>query len=68
MEPTTPLNAAGGSPNADLSRPPVDPAIIEWAARQFDPVEAAENLKEIRETGGLRLCDFIHDLEKIARE
>jgi hypothetical protein len=47
--------------------PMVDPRIIEWSIRTFDAQEAAANLREIRETGGLSLADFYSDLEQLAR-
>jgi len=45
----------------------IDPRLVEWASRTFDAREAAANLRDIRETGGLRLADFDADLERLAR-
>ncbi len=49
------------------THPPIDPQIVEWATRGIDLQEAAANLREIRETGGLRLTDFEADLERLAQ-
>jgi len=39
------------------------PEILEWARQQFSEEEIVAGLREIRETGGLQLRDFIHELE-----
>jgi hypothetical protein len=39
---------------------------LEWAQRQFSEEEIIAGLREIRETGGLELRDFIHELEQAA--
>jgi hypothetical protein len=38
--------------------------ILEWAKRQLNEQETVSGLREIRETGGLELVDFLHDLER----
>jgi hypothetical protein len=35
----------------DAVRSPIDPRILEWSRQQFDPQQAAANIREIRETG-----------------
>lgn len=49
------------------AKTPIDPEILAWALNNIDEAEIAANLKEIRETGGLRLIDFEAELEQIAR-
>ncbi len=50
-----------------IERQTIDPQILEWASGNFDAQEAAANLREIRETGGLSLADFYGELEQLAR-
>ena len=40
--------------------------ILDWARCQFNEEEFVAGLREIRETGGLELKDFIDELEKAA--
>ena len=54
----------GAAPLPDT--PPIPPELLEWAKRQFTEEEAITDIREIRETGGLTLDDFYHDLEKAA--
>jgi hypothetical protein len=42
------------------------PELMEWARQQFNEAELAEAIQEIEATGGLKLSDFIDELEKIA--
>jgi hypothetical protein len=44
----------------------IEPEILEWARQQLNEEETVEGLREIRETGGLELVDFIHEVEKEA--
>ncbi len=44
----------------------VPPDLLEWARRQFSEEEIVAGLREIKETGGLELRDFIHELEQAA--
>ena len=37
--------------------------ILDWARREFDQEAFIAGLREIQETGGLELKDFIHELE-----
>ncbi len=40
--------------------------ILDWARSDFNEEEFVAGLREIRETGGLELKDFIHELEQEA--
>lgn len=44
----------------------VPPEVRAWALEQFSEEEIVAGLREVRETGGLELSDFIHELEQIA--
>ena len=48
--------------------PPIrlTPELLEWARKQLNEEEIVVGLREIRQTGGLELQDFIHDLERAA--
>jgi hypothetical protein len=39
------------------------PEVLEWANGLFTDEEAIAGLREIRETGGFELRDFIHELD-----
>ena len=43
------------------------PEILEWARKQHTPDEIAALFREMRETGGLELKDFIGELEALAK-
>jgi hypothetical protein len=45
---------------------PTPPDVIEWALSQINEEEIAAALREIQETGGYELSDFIRDLERAA--
>jgi hypothetical protein len=45
----------------------IPPEIIEWARQTFDEEEFVARVREIEVTGGLRLEDFIAELEARAR-
>jgi hypothetical protein len=47
---------------------PLTPEILDWARRQFNEAEFVAGLREIRETGGLELRDFVRELEEAAGE
>ena len=58
----------------DSSHPPepfprerVPPEILAWARQTFDEDEFLQQIHEIEVTGGLRLQDFIAELENRAR-
>jgi hypothetical protein len=40
----------------------VTPELLAWARQQFSEDEIAAGIREIRETGGLALADFYHEL------
>lgn len=44
----------------------VPPEVRAQALEQFSEEEIVAGLREVRETGGLELRDFIHELEEIA--
>ncbi len=44
-------------------REPVPPEILEWARQTFDEEGFLAHVREIEATGGLRLEDFIAELE-----
>lgn len=46
---------------------PITPEIMEWARQNFDEEEFIAGLRQIRETGGWQLKDFIQELEKEAQ-
>lgn len=46
------------------SLPKLTPELLAWARRQFTDEEFAAGLRDIRETGGVELSEFIHDLEQ----
>jgi hypothetical protein len=48
-------------------RETVPPEIVEWARQTFDEEEFLKYIREIETTGGLRLEDFIAELEARAR-
>jgi hypothetical protein len=45
----------------------IPPEILEWARQTFDEKEFLTHVREIEVTGGLRLEDFIAELEARAR-
>ncbi len=45
----------------------IPPEILEWARQTFDEQEFLTHVREIEATGGLRLEDFIAELEARAR-
>ncbi|HEV2945871.1 MAG TPA: hypothetical protein VGX70_00750 [Gemmataceae bacterium] len=49
-------------------REPIAPEIVEWARQTFDKEEFLTQVREIEATGGLRLEDFIAELEARARK
>jgi hypothetical protein len=63
--PATPDTPPPGGDEYPRSGKPT-PAILEWAKRQFTEEEAVAGLREIRETGGVELRDFVHELDQPA--
>jgi hypothetical protein len=51
---------------SQIQREEISPEILQWARQQFTEEEILAGLHELRETGGLELRDFIHELEEIA--
>jgi hypothetical protein len=45
----------------------IPPDLLEWARQTFDEEEFLREVREIEATGGLRLEDFIAELEARAR-
>jgi hypothetical protein len=62
------LNATDKTPEnrGMFESPAISPSIMEWARTQFSEEEVVAGIREIRETGGLTLDDFYHELEKPA--
>jgi hypothetical protein len=50
-----------------FSRERIPPDILEWARQTFDEEEFLADVREIEARGGLRLEDFIAELEARAR-
>jgi hypothetical protein len=44
----------------------IPPEILEWARQTFDEAEFLAHIREVEATGGLRLEDFIAELERAA--
>jgi hypothetical protein len=69
------LNGAAlpqGAASLQRSTPPelpstkLSPELLEWARQQFHEEEFIAGLREIQDTGGLELKDFIQELEQEA--
>jgi hypothetical protein len=59
--------AAGQAPTAPaLASVKLSPELIEWARKSFSEEEFLAGIREIEETGGLELKDFIRELEQEA--
>ncbi len=55
-----------GANGVVMGRPAkLPPELIDWARREFSEEEILAGIREIRETGGLELKDFIDELEDI---
>lgn len=55
------------NPSEPFPREKIPPEILEWARQTFDEEEFLAQVREIEATGGLRLEDFIAELESRAR-
>ena len=55
------------NPPEPFPRERIPPEILEWARQTFDEAEFLARVREIEATGGLRLEDFIAELEARAR-
>ncbi len=54
-------------PSEPFPRESVPPEILAWARQTFDEEEFLRQVREIEATGGLRLEDFLAELEARAR-
>jgi len=55
------------NPPEPFPRESIPPEILAWARQTFDEEEFLQQIHEIEASGGLRLEDFIAELEKRAR-
>ena len=55
------------NPSEPFPRQPIPRELLEWARQTFDEEEFLTQVREIEKTGGVRLEDFIADLEARAR-
>ncbi len=68
IEPEEQAMKADQSDQAEpFPREPIPPEILEWARQTFDEAEFLAQVREMLATGGLRLEDFIAELEARAR-
>jgi hypothetical protein len=49
------------------SSEPVPPGVVEQALRAFDEQATVEEVRRLRESGGLALSDFYGELEQLVR-
>ena len=69
-----PLNGAALAGASGVQQPPppaaasgkLPPELMEWARQQFNEEEFLAGLREVQETGGAELKDFIQELEQEA--
>ena len=54
------------NPAEPFPREKIPPEILEWARQTFDEGEFLAHVREVEATGGLRLEDFIAELERAA--
>jgi len=55
------------NPSEPFPRERIPPELLEWARQTFDEAEFLAHVREVEATGGLRLEDFIAELEARAR-
>jgi hypothetical protein len=55
------------NPSEPFARERIPPEILEWARQTFDEAEFLAHVREIDAMGGLRLEDFLAELEARAR-
>jgi hypothetical protein len=55
------------NPAEPFLRETIPPEILEWARQTFDEEQFLAHVREVEATGGLRLEDFIAELEARAR-
>jgi len=61
------MKADQSNPLEPLRCEKIPPEILEWARQTFDEEEFLAQVRQIETTGGLRLEDFIAELEARAR-
>ena len=63
----SPDGAISGAANGIAAGRPgkLPPELLDWARREFSEEEILAGIREIRETGGLELKDFIDEIEDI---
>jgi hypothetical protein len=54
-------------PSEPFPRKRIPPDLLEWARQTFDEEDFRTQVREIEATGGIRLEDFIAELEARAR-
>jgi hypothetical protein len=62
-----PMKPDQPNPSESFPRETIPPEILEWARQTFDKEEFLTQLREIEETGGLQLEEFLAELEARAR-
>ncbi len=61
------VNSGQPNPSEPFPREAIPPEIVEWARQTFDEEEFLAQIREIEESGGLQLDDFIAEIEARAR-
>ena len=61
------MNPDQPNPSEPFPREAIPPELLEWARQTFDEDEFLAQIREIEATGGLRLEDFIAEVEARAR-
>lgn len=61
------MKPAQPHPSEPFPREPIPPEIVEWARQTFDEEQFLTHVREIESQGGLRLEDFIAELEARVR-
>jgi hypothetical protein len=61
------MNPDPSNPPEPFPREPIPPELLAWARQTFDENEFLADIREIEATGGVRLEDFIAELEARAR-
>jgi hypothetical protein len=59
-----PLTVTNGTTAAPIERVPIAPELLEWARTNFDEEEFLAGLREVEQTGGATLDDFIEELQR----
>lgn len=62
-----PPEQSNPNPSEPFPREPIPPEILEWARQTFDEADFLAQVREIKETGGVRFEDLIAELEAIVR-